>query len=45
MPCIEMLEVAYLYGYLLVSTLVHTPDSVPNSRLRIYRTDTRDITV
>jgi hypothetical protein len=31
MPCIEMPEVAYLYGCLLVSIRVHTPDSVPNS--------------
>ena len=38
MPCIEMPEVAYLYGYLLVSARVYTSDSTPTS----CRSDTRD---
>jgi hypothetical protein len=31
MLCIEMLEVTYLYGYLLVSARVYTSDSTPTS--------------
>jgi len=29
MPCIEMPEVAYLYGYLLVSAWENTPECGP----------------
>ena len=39
MLCIEMPEVAYLYGYLLVSARVYMPDSTPTS----CRSDTPDI--
>jgi hypothetical protein len=31
MLCIEMPEVTYLYGYLLVSAWVYTSDSTPTS--------------
>jgi hypothetical protein len=33
MLCIEMLEKAYLYGYLLVPARVNTPECGPISRL------------
>jgi len=38
MSCIDMPEVAYLYGYLLVSARVYTSDCTPTS----CRSDARD---